>query len=60
MVPTNKGKFLRGLKLYGESRNKQVLLVSKKKIEGNHAFSRDNKASIWEKMPFIALYFTTF
>ena len=26
-----------------------MLLESKKKIEGNHAFFRDNKASIWKK-----------
>ena len=60
MVPTNTGIFLRGLKLYRESRTKQVLLVSKKKIGGNHAFFRDNKALIWKKMPYIALYFTAF
>ena len=39
---TNTGIFLRGTKLSGESRSYQVLLVSKKKIEGNHAFFRDN------------------
>ena len=43
------GIFWRGLKLCGESRTYQVLLVSKKKIGGNHAFSRGNKASIWKK-----------
>ena len=37
-----------------------MLLVSKKKIGGNYAFFRDNKASIWNKMPYIALYFTAF
>ena len=37
--------FLRGLKLCRESRTQQVLLVSKKKIVGNHAFFRDNKVS---------------
>ena len=38
-----------------------MLLVSKKKIGGNLAFFRDNKASIWEKKtPDIALYFTGF
>ena len=42
VVPTNTGIFLRGLKLYGESRTKQILLVSEKKIGGNHAFFRDN------------------
>ena len=60
MVPTNTGIFLGGLKLYGESRTQQVILVSKKKIGGNHAFFRDNKASIWKKAPNIALYFTAF
>ena len=60
VVPTNTGIFLRALKLCGESRAKQVLLVSKKKTGGNHAFFRENKASIWKKMPYIALYFTTF
>ena len=49
MVPTNTGIFLRDLKLHGGKQN----LASK-----NHAFFRDNKASIWEKMPNIALYFT--
>ena len=43
------GLFLRGLKLCGESRTLQVRLVSKKKIRSNHAFFRDNKASIWKK-----------
>ena len=33
----------------------QVLLVSKKKIGGNHAFFRDNKASIWETTPYTFL-----
>ena len=42
VVPTNTGIFLRGLKLYGESRTYQMLLVSQKKIGGNHAFFRDN------------------
>ena len=60
MVPTNTGIFLPGLKLCGESRNKQVLSVSKRKIGGNHAFFRDNKASIWKTTPYIALYFTVF
>ena len=36
------GIFLRGSKLCGKSRTQQVLLVSKKKIGGNHAFFRDN------------------
>ena len=51
---------LRGLKLCRESRTQQVLLVSKEKIGGNHAFFRDNKASIWKEMSHIALYFTFF
>ena len=46
VVPTNTGIFLRGLKLYGESRTCQMLLVPQKKIGGNHAFFRDNLASI--------------
>ena len=52
--------FLRGLKLCGESITYQVILVSKKKIGVNHAFFRDNKASIWKKAPYIALYFAAF
>ena len=58
VAPTNAGIFLRGLKLCGESRTQQVLLISKKKIAGNHAFFRDKKASILNKTPYIALYFT--
>ena len=27
---------------------------------GSHAFFRDNKASMWKKRPYIALYFTAF
>ena len=46
VVPTNTGIFLRGLKLYGKNRTYQMLLVSPKKIGGNHAFFRDNYASI--------------
>ena len=46
VVPTNTGIFLRGLKLCVESRTLEVLLVSKMKIGGSHAFFRDNKASI--------------
>ena len=47
VVPTNTGIFLRSLKLYGESRTYQMLLVSQnknknKKIGGNHAFFSDN------------------
>ena len=58
MVRTNIGIFLRGLKLCGESRTQQELLVSKKKIGGNHTFFGDNKASIWKKTPYITLFFT--
>ena len=60
VVPTNTGIFLGALKLSGESRTQQVSVVSKKKIGGNHAFFRDNKASIWKKVTYIALYFTAF
>ena len=61
VVLTNTGIFLRGLKLSGESRTQQVLLESKMKIEGNHVFFRDNKASIWKKKRHtFALYFTAF
>ena len=35
-------------------------MVSKKKLGGNYAFFRDIKASIWNKTPYIALYFTVF
>ena len=42
VAPTNTGIFLRRLKLYGESRTYQMLLVFQKKIGGNHAFFRDN------------------
>ena len=48
-VPTNTWIFLRSLKLCRESRTEQMLLVTKKKIWGNHAFFRDNKALIWKK-----------
>ena len=37
-----------------------MILVSKKKIGGSHAFFRDNKASVWKKAPYIALYFAAF
>ena len=60
VVPTNTGIFLRGLKLCRENRTQQVLLVSKKKIRDNHAFFRDNKASIWKKrhtLLYIKLFF---
>ena len=56
----NKGIFLCGLKLCGESRTCQMLLVSKKKIWGNHAFFRSNKASTWKKKPYNAFYFAVF
>ena len=46
VVPTYTGIFLRGLKLWGESRTHEVLLVSKKKSGGNHVFFRDDKASV--------------
>ena len=63
VVPSNTGIFLRGLKLSGESRTQQVLLVSEMKIGGKQAFFRDNKASIsgcLKKKRYIALYFTAF
>ena len=65
MVATNTGIFLRGLKLFMESRTSQVLLVSKKNIWGNHAFFRDNKALTWKttkkkNATGMALYFATF
>ena len=60
VMPSNTGIFLHGLKLCRESRTQQEFLVSKVKIEGNHAFFRDNKASIWKRTPYIALYFTAF
>ena len=59
-VPTNTGIFSHGLKLCGENRTRHVLLVPKIKIGGNHAFLRDNEASIWKKTPYIALYSTSF
>ena len=58
--PTNTGIFWRGLKLCGESRTQQVLLVSKKKIGGNHVFFRDIKASIWRKNAIHCLVFYCF
>ena len=60
VVPTNTGIFLRSLKLCGESRTWQVLLVSKKKIWGNMHFSEIIKLQIGKKLPYIALYFTVF
>ena len=46
VVSINTSIFLRVSKLCRESKTSQVLLVSKRKIGGNHAFFRDNKASI--------------
>ena len=43
VVVINTGIFFRGLNLYGESRTRQVLLVSTKNIGGNHAFFRDSE-----------------
>ena len=60
VVPSNTGIFLRSLKLFRESSTQQVLLVPKKKFGVTMHFFRDNKASIWKKMPYIALYFTVF
>ena len=42
VVLTNRGIFLRSLKLCGESKTQQVLLVPKKKTGDNHAFFRDS------------------
>ena len=60
VVPINTGIFLCGLNLCRESRTEQVLLIFKKKFWGNHLFFRDDKASIWKKTPYFALYFTVF
>ena len=49
MVPTNKEVFLCGLWPCGESRSQQGILKFKKKIGGNHAFFRDNQATIIPK-----------
>ena len=38
----------------------QVLLVSKEETGGNHAYFRDNKASIWKKKSIHSLVFTAF
>ena len=48
----NAGIFLRGLKLCGESRTQQVLLVCKKKIGDNHPLFG---ASIWKRMLYTLL-----
>ena len=45
VVLINTEIFLLGLKLCKEGRTKQVILVSKEKIGGNHAFFRDNEAA---------------
>ena len=49
VMPINTGIFLGSLKLRRKTRTQQVLLVSKMKIGGNHAFLRDNEASIRRK-----------
>ena len=46
-----------------EVRRKQNLAIAlgiQKENWGNHAFFRDNLCSVWEKVPYIALYFTVF
>ena len=45
-VPPNSEVFLQRLCLWGKSRTYQGLLESKKKNVGNHAFFRDNLATI--------------
>ena len=59
VVPINNGIFLRGLKLCKESRTQQMLLVSKMKIGGNHAFLEIIKLQFARKKKtlYIALYF---
>ena len=37
-----------------------IEIKKKKKIGGNRAFFRDNKAPIWRKMPYIVIYFSAF
>ena len=49
VVPTSTGIFLRCLKIYGESRTQQLLLVSQKKIGGNHAFPEIIKLQLRKK-----------
>ena len=49
VVPTNTGIFLRGLKLYGESRTYQMLLVSQKKIGVTMHFSEMIKLQFRKK-----------
>ena len=48
-MPTNTGIFLRGLKLYGESRTYQMLLVSKKQLGVTMHFSEIIKLQFREK-----------
>ena len=60
VVPTNTGIFLRGLKLYEESRTYQMLLVPQKKIGGNHAFFRDNLSFNLGKKSHTLLYILAF
>ena len=48
-VPANTGIFLRGLKLYGESRTYQMLLVSKKKLGVTMHFSEITKLQFRKK-----------
>ena len=48
-VPNNTETFLHGLPLRGNRRFQQWLLESIKKIGGNHAFFRDNQATIIDK-----------
>ena len=52
-VPAKQEYFCVALITTGESSSWQELLESEKKIRGNHAFSRDHQASIWEKIPYI-------
>ena len=54
MVPTNTGLFLRGLKLCGESRTQQELLVSKMKFGVTMHFSEIIKLQFRKKMSYIA------
>ena len=49
VVPANTGIFLRGLKLGGESRTYQTLLVSRKKIGGTIHFSQIIKLQFRKK-----------
>ena len=60
VMSTNTGIFLRSLKLSGESRTQQVLLVSKMKIGGTMHFSEIIKLQFGKKMPYITLHFMAF